>query len=433
MVKIQQHLGKITWTIIDKLLFVAYGLVALVQFKYADQDEIGLYFLLMGIHTWLFIISDGFALQGIILYGAKGENRPKVNTMGLGLHAILTFGISVLIMLLRVPFSEVFGQPQLQRVALVLPIMTLITIPRAYCLKLLMRDLQMKQIFWMNLAWFSVRIMLTVYFIMNLAPGEFLTFKKLVLIDLGGMAAGSVAAILLTRGLLRFSRQGNISIKEYMSFGSRQAFVGALNNVVVQLDVFVVLMFFSTASVGVYGLAKSLFRAFQQAFDAVASLLYPGAVRLVAEDKMDDLKTLISKMLSFTVLPAMVVVLILEMGVSHWVITTFLPQKYWPAIGQFNVFALGAILMPFVILSPVLLALNAAPRLTKNVIIASIFGFTALVIVGYLQLETFIPLGILVYFAFLGFLNFAFVRKELNLPYSSLFRAVKDTRSFLKK
>jgi O-antigen/teichoic acid export membrane protein len=345
----------------------------------------------------------------------------------------VTLGLSLLTMLLRVPFSEVFSQPKLQMVGLVLPLLTLVTIPRAFCLKLLMRDLQMKQIFWMNFAWFAVRIAMTVYFIARLTQGEILTFKDLVIIDLSGMLAGSLAAIMLTKGLLHFGREGTISLKEFTSFGMRQAFVSSLNNAVLLLDVFAVQLFFSTAAVGVYGLAKNLFRAFQQAFDAVASLLYPGAVRLVAENKMDDLKALISKMLSFTLLPAAVVIIILEMGLSSWLIKTFLPPKYWPAIAQFNVFAFGAILMPFVILSAVLLALNAAPRLMKNAIIASIFGFLALAIVGYLQIEMLIPLGILVYFAFLGFLNFAFVKKELSLPISSLFRAVSDTRNFVKK
>jgi O-antigen/teichoic acid export membrane protein len=433
LVKIQQHLGKITWTVIDKLLFVAYGVVALVQYKFSSQDEMGLYTLLMAIHTWFFIVSDGLALQGVILYGAKGENRRKVNLIGLGLHVAVTLGLSLLTMLLRVPFSEIFSQPRLQTVGLILPLLTLVTIPRAFCLKLLMRDLQMKQIFWMNFVWFAVRIALTAYFIVRLQPGEILTFKNLVIIDLAGMAAGSLAAIALTKGLLHFGRDGAISFKEFIKFGLRQAFVSSLNNAVLLLDVFAVQLFFSTAAVGVYGLAKNLFRGFQQGFDAVASLLYPGAVRLVAENKTDDLKTLISKMLSFTLIPAAIVVIILELGLSKWLITTFLPPKYWPAIAQFNVFAFGAILMPFVILSAVLLALNAAPRLTKNAIIASIFGFLALAVVGYLQIEMLIPLGILVYFAFLGFLNFIFVKKELSLPTSVLFRAVSDTRNFFKK
>jgi len=405
----------------------------IVQYKFSTESEMGLYTLLMSLHTWIFIISDGLALQGVILYGAKGENRRKVNTMGLWLHVAVTLSLSLLVLLLRVPFSDVFDLPQLRLLALVLPIMTFVTIPRAFCLKLLMRDLQMKQIFWMNFVWFSVRIILTLYFIVNLQKGEILTLKNIVVIDVIGMAAGSLASILLSRGILEFGHEGSISFKEFISFGIRQAFVSGINNAVLLLDVFAIKLFFTIDTVGIYGLARFLFRIFQQAFDAVASLLYPGAVRLVSENKMEDLKTLISKMLSFTVLPALVVVAILEMGLSAWIITTFLPEKYWAAVGQFNVFAVGAILMPFVILSAVVLALNAAQRLMYNAIIASIFGFIALATVGFLQIEMLIPLGILVYFAFLGFLNFAFVKKALDLPVSSLFRAVSDTRNFLLK
>ena len=87
--KLTAHLGKITWSLADKVLYVAFGLVQFVQIAALPAEVYGVFTLLVALNTWIMIVSDGSALAGIIQYGVHPEERKRVNLMALIIHTIV--------------------------------------------------------------------------------------------------------------------------------------------------------------------------------------------------------------------------------------------------------------------------------------------------------------------------------------------------------
>ena len=62
--KLTAHLGKITWSLADKGLYVLYGFIQLLQIKALPAEVYGVFALLVGLNTWIMIVSDGSASAG---------------------------------------------------------------------------------------------------------------------------------------------------------------------------------------------------------------------------------------------------------------------------------------------------------------------------------------------------------------------------------
>lgn len=436
--RIQDYLGKITWTAVDKLLFILYGFVTIIQIKVTnDTAAYGLFTMLTALQTWIFIVSDGSALQGIIQFGMDKGNRPKVNTISGVLHISVVMGFSVLIALLHSVLATMFNEPRIAQVALWLPVYCLLTIPRSFCLKLLLRDLQMKQIFWVNFSWFGTMSVLTLWLIVNGSLSNPLTssidkFHLLSLIAFTGMLVSSVTAVVLSRGLLGFGMSGEITFKDIITFGLPQAGVSTTHNIVRQLDGFLLLYFFHDAgAVGVYNAAKTLYRVFETAMDAISSLVYPGIIRLINQNKINELTILMSKAVSFTLVSAVAIVIILELGLTEYLVG-FIP-KFQGAVSQFNLMILSGLFLPFTLMGIVLMAYRKVLRL---LLITSCSAIVALCVYIYFGINgniLFFSLGITSYTICLAFLELLAIRNILPLNGQYFTRALPDIVQFFKK
>ncbi|MBX7154949.1 MAG: hypothetical protein U0Y96_15110 [Candidatus Kapaibacterium sp.] len=436
--RIQDYLGKITWTAVDKLLFILYGFVTIVQIKVTnDTAAYGLFTMLTALQTWIFIVSDGSALQGIIQFGMDKGNRPKVNTISGVLHISVVMGFSVLIALLHSVLATIFNEPRIAQVALWLPVYCLLTIPRSFCLKLLLRDLQMKQIFWVNFSWFGTMSGLTFWLIANGSLSNPLTssidkFHLLSLIAFTGMLVSSVTAVVLSRGLLGFGMRGEITFKDIITFGLPQAGVSTTHNIVRQLDGFLLLYFFHDAgAVGVYNAAKTLYRVFEQGVDAVGGLIYPLAIRLIGEKKYDRLTTTISKSISFLLIPSIFIVMILEAGATD-ILVSLLGAKFKNSSHAFNVLIIASLFLPVTILSSVIMAFNAVKTLLQQVCIAAIIGVSTYICVGSLGRIEYYALGTVMYIVSLAVQQFIYVSRKTGLTFPMIFRAIPDAYNYFR-
>ncbi len=427
MVRIQDHIAKISWTAADKALYLVYGFVNIMQNNALPPQELGLYTLCNALQTFIFAMSDGFVLQSIIIFGTDKELRGSINRFAITWHIIIVLGASALIFLLQLPFAWLLREPRLSAVAAYLPIFCLLGIPRTLCLKYLTRDVQARAIFTINVVWIGTMCLLTAWM---LTMHRLVTFEAMFTIAAVGMAASSLTALWITRRQLSFEGAKNMTQREFFHAGAYQGTASMLGNTVRQLDVTVLQFFFGTATVGVYQSAKTLFRFFDEGFSAITSLVYPATVRLVHEDRQTELVTMLSKMLSFSLVATLAVVLLTELSIAEYVISRLLSPKYAAAIGYFRLLAFAAPAMPFVALLPVLLAFGEMRRLLVFIIVAVVAGLTTLVGVGYLQLPTLAPLGFVIYTITLGVLVFSFVRSRLHFPLRLLWRAVPDTLDF---
>ncbi|CAN5564658.1 lipopolysaccharide biosynthesis protein [soil metagenome] len=423
--KLSQHLGKISWSLGDKALYVGYGLVQLLQIKALNPDVYGVFSLLVALNTWIMLVSDGSALQGVIQFGVQPEERRRVNSLGMVIHVTIVGMAALLIYLLQQPLSSAFHEPRFVVVAQMLPLYVALSTPRMFCLKILYRDMRMRDLFVTDVVWFGVRTSMTVW---ALQTDSLHTLGDIIRIDFVGMAASSIASILITRKDMIFGWEGTVRVWEYVRFGIPLALATALNSTPRQLDVFVIQAYFGAAAVGVYNPAKNLYRFFEQAFDAVFTLLYPASVRLYAQHREEDLQKLVTKAMSFTIIPVVVALVVLEFGGSS-LIVPLLGQKYAAAVGHFNVLILAALFMPFGLMASVITAMGHSTVVVRYSAVGLILSIATLVLVGVMGWEQWIALGLVVNTAVVGVLCVAYVRRHIHFPWSMMLRAFSDVRN----
>lgn len=434
--KLTAHLGKITWSLADKVLYVLYGFVQLWQVNQlvalqSDASnaslalmDLGAFSILVAVNTWIMIVSDGSALAGVIQFGVEVNERRRVNAMALLIHVVIvgvaTFGVY----LAGHPLAEMVGDYRLGRVADILPLYALVTIPRMFCLKLIYRDMRMKDLFVADAIWFGVRTALSWWFISN---GTLTSFDSLVMIDIVGMGASSLATIVLTRKELVFGWSGGISLGTYLRYGVPLAMATALNSAPRQLDNLAIGVFFGTGVAGAFTPAKNLYRVFEQAFDAVSTLLYPAAVRMYAQQRMEDMQVLITKAISVTLIPTIIAIIALELGLSS-IITVVLGPTYADAIAHFNVLILAGLGMPFLLMNSIIAAMGQSMAIVKYSALGLIAGACAFMFVVLMDQPLLVGVALVTNTLVMGVLSVAHVRREIHFPLRAVARVIDDVR-----
>ncbi len=395
-----------------------------------SPDEYGLFYLLINLHTWIFIISDGMGLQSIIQFGMNEDNQPKVNMLALILQISISISLALIVFFLRYPLSGLFTEPRFVHVGEWLPVFILLTLPRTYTIKLVVRDREYRNLFLIDLAFFGTMSLVTFYMIYSLKE---IQFHNMINMYLCGMTCSSLLGILLARKKLRFSIKGAIKLREIMKFTIPYGAYAMLHSVPRTLDIYIVQYFFPTSSTGIYQSAKTLYRFFEEILNTSYSLVYSPAVNLYERKDMKGLHDLMTKSTSFIFLTFTAMVLFFECGASQWLITTFLPVKWHLAVGQFNLMIIGAVAMSFMMLSVIITAVGRPKIVLLFVSISAILSVSTYFIVGVLGESSLIALGIIVYNFSFGLLSFFYVSKNLGYEIKQLFRAIGDSRNFIKK
>ncbi len=422
--KLTAHLGKISWSLADKGLYVVYGLIQLLQIKALPADVYGVFSLLVALNTWIMIVSDGSALAGIIQFGTTESERPRLNALAMSIHLVIVSLGALFIFLFQSPLTDLFHEPRFVTVATMLPVYCALTIPRMFCLKLIYREMRMRDLFVVDLVWFGVRTAMTFH---ALANDQLNTLDDIIRIDFAGMGASSIAALLFTRRDLVFGWKGLTTLGQYLRYGVPLALATALNSTPRQLDVLVIAAFFGVGVVGVYNPAKNLYRFFFFSFDAVVTLLYPAAVRMYAQQRTEDLQLLVTKAISATLLPTIIAIAVLEFGGSS-IIVWLLGDQYAQAAGHFNVLILAALGMPFAMMSSIIAAMGHSVMVVRFSAYGLVAGLLVLFSVSYAGLEWAIGLGLVVNTLVVGFFCTAYVRQSIHFPFRSLLRVVTDAR-----
>ncbi|MFN3780922.1 MAG: hypothetical protein ACK4SO_01960, partial [Candidatus Kapaibacteriota bacterium] len=56
--KLSDNIDKVAWSLLDKGLYVLYGFVVILQIRRIEPAELGLFSILIALHTWIFVIAD---------------------------------------------------------------------------------------------------------------------------------------------------------------------------------------------------------------------------------------------------------------------------------------------------------------------------------------------------------------------------------------
>ena len=428
--RVQDHIGLISWSLADKALFILYGFVLIVIMNYTVPAEFGLYSLLIGLHTWIFTISDSFSLQSLIQFGMNERNRGKVNLIALVSHLSLTLGISLLVFVLRYSLAGLFDESRILDIASFLPVLSLAFIPRTYSQKIIYRIQNMFYLFLTNLTFFGT--MAALIFI-KISSVKFLTFNDLAYIYLYGSMASSAVALVLIRKELIFTRTGDIGWRQVYNFSWKMTLANIMYSLPRQLDVFFVKIFFSLNEVGFYAAAKNIFRVFDEALGAVNGIIYPEAVKLLDKKNYKDFSLLATKSLSFLFVSFFFAVVILYFGLADIIFNWILPERFMQSLVFFKVILLAALFLPFQMLFLFIISKNRLNILLFYYLIGLLVFTITIVIIGYGGFLTYMPIALVSYYGVMSILVYLDSIKNLKLKLKDLFRSILDTKDFFIK
>lgn len=428
--QIQNHIGKISWTLANRSLYFLYFFVLLVQINALKPEEYGLFELLRNLNIWMLGLTDSLILQGLIQFGMKEEDRSKVNTITIISYSVILVSISILIYFFRESLSLIFNEPNLVYMAINLPLLTLFSIPRNYIIKLLWRDYLLSRVFFIDLIYFVSMTVLTFFYIFHYSN---LNFQLMVNILLTGTALSSILAIILAYKKLQFSFVGGFSLKQLFGYGTPLMLQGIFHSLPKYLDVFIVQYFFNTGTVGIYSLTKNLYRVFDDAISTVYGLIFPTTVKQFVQSNRDEIISIMTKSVSFTFILFLAIAIILQAGLSEFLITTFLPERYYATIIQFNIALIGAIFLPFLLFTAIITA-SGKPQINMIFsMISAIISIAGFIFVGIINNSDFIPIGIILYNLSMGILTYIYVKRIYGFPIKMIFRSINDSKEFLKR
>lgn len=286
----------------------------------------------------------------------------------------------------------------------------------------------MKGLFLTDLGFFGSMSVLTIYILISYKTFR---FEDMVNIYYVGMALSSLISLFLTRKNLIFGIKGDTKIKELLKFSFPMTLSTLGHSIPKNLDVVFLKLFFPSATIGVYGSAKTLFRLFDEANNAAYGLIYPAAVRQVEKNDMKALSDLMTKSVSFLLIIYAFAVLLLELGLSDFFIKLFFPEKYYFSISHFNILILSALFLPFVILSVIINAQGKPLIVFKFVFLSAVLFVIVTLLVGFSGSERLIPFGYLAYTMSLGILSYIYIKRHIGFKLVYLLRGFKDTKSFI--
>jgi O-antigen/teichoic acid export membrane protein len=428
---IKDNLDKITWSFLNRGIYLVWGIFNLVIIAFTSPTSYGLYFLITQIVTFLSSVSDSLSLQGIIQFSNEKKDRPKINLIAMGLQSIFLLIIPIILILFRYQFSELINEDSFVDIAFYLPIITLFFIPRTFAYKILARDLNYKTSFFIDVLNFGSMVLILSWFIFK--NGN-LSFENLIISYLiSAILSGTLSLFIILKSN-KFSFKGDFKIIKYLRFTVPWTIHSIFSASIKYLDVLVISFALYTEEsliiIAYYGSAKTLFKVFEQMSDGVSSLVYPSAIKHL-KDK-NKVKSIMTKSTSFVLVINLTIFLFLELGMADLIILNILPTKFHLALDYFKIMLIASLFIPFASLSMILTALNKIKNVVFISIIASISALLTIFIFSKTENLYLVSLGIVTYYGIIGILSLYFIKIYIGFPLLDLFRALPDTLNFYK-
>ncbi len=339
--KLAGNLDKIAWTIIDKALFVFFAVVVLkLIMSSISISDWGVFQQLIQIHTFIFVIIDGLALQSVIQYGQDKNTAPFVNTVSMVLILIISLFASLIAFVFQNQIAWLMGEDRYLIILNLLPLMIFAMIPRFMSIKFLYRDLNYRNLFVTNLSYFGVITLIVIYIKSNQFSNLSEVFDDKVIFDIDSLfniyfysaIVSSAVGYILTRHSWKFSLKKSITIRQILNFNTPIAFSSVLHSMPKLLDVLIIQFTLGKNSgadvVGIYSGAKMLMRGFEDLTSAIYGIIYPLSRKYIARGELENAKVLITKAISFMLLFFIFISLMLYTGLFDGIINSILPEKY---------------------------------------------------------------------------------------------------------
>ncbi|QQS65722.1 MAG: oligosaccharide flippase family protein [Chlorobiota bacterium] len=381
--------------------------------------------------TSIFMLTDGIALQAIVNFGMNESKKDQTLTITFIIHLIFVLFFAVLIYLSKGFLADLFNEPMYLKSFQMFPLLCSGFLTRTYFLRVSQINLKMNFIFWIDFAWvFSSTLMI-------LIGWKTLWIKsvdEMILIAIISPFISSIVGLILTRKNLSFTTKIDKNyFKEILKFGFSQCINSGTTALQTQGDAILLKIFYSSSVVGNYDIAKKLFRLFEALREAGSLTIYPAVARLFQEKRISELRVLIEKMMCFTSIGLIPLVLFSLFGPVDFILGLIYKGNYPLAPNIFRTLSIAAFFMPLTMNIYVLLGMGASKNLLKlnaTSVLTSVF-FGIILVPKFGAIGT--AITVVISYALIGFASTRIVYNQIGFSVKSTFLRWKDASTFVMK
>lgn len=428
--KLSEHIGKAAWSVADKALLVIMGVTYMLPQKTIGAQGWGVFIIVNTFLTSIFLLTDGLALQAIVNFGIDESKRKQTLTIAAIIHIFFVMGIATLIFFLRFFLAESLNEPLYIRSFSYFPILCLGFLARNFFMRVSQISINTKNIFIIDFAWVATS---TTLILIGWKTGKLVDVDDMILISIISPFVSSVIGFMLVYRELKFTiKFDKTYFYEIVKFGFSQFANSATTALQTQGDSLLLKIFYSSAIVGNYDIAKKLFRLLEALREAGSLTIYPAVARLYQGKRFPELRVVIEKMMAFSFIGFLPIVIFSFFGPIDYILNLIYKGNYRLAPDLFRILSLSGLFMPLAMNLYVLLGIGAS----KNLLKLNIFCVVSTILCGFLLVPKFAATGtaytVLINYFLLGVISTFIVHKEIGFSISGTLNRWKDISRFLQ-
>lgn len=430
--RLSSHLDKGFWTLADKAILAAYGIVfMLLVIRILPEQEYGNFVLLQNAFLILSHLGVSLGMAPYVKHYHDSPNRLPLQSNALLLFVLFFLFMLILLWPLRVALGALFNSPDFVALFYFLPLLIAASFIKQFTNEVFRASYQIKAIFLTDatLVLTNVTIVGVLIYTKRLDSA----YDMLLAMTLG-YAAASLTGLALARRQLDFGfRLDGQLMRRMFDFGKYTMGSGASSIVYERADNFVIAAYLDPAAVALFNAARNFLRVFDFYRQGLSLIAFPAFARLHAERRTQDLRGLYEKGIFFSNLLLIPVVLALILG-ADFLFEVLLANRYptgaqllrwfallglfvsWHSIGEGLLFGIGESKYPFWTRM-----LATITSLALNIALVKRFGVAGAVC------------ATLVSFALLAIISTYFVRRQVKFTLPGILKRWHDAANFIRK
>jgi O-antigen/teichoic acid export membrane protein len=346
-VKLTEHLGNGIWAMVDKSLPMLYGAAFLLVAKQMDAAEFGVWVefqLVWMVLTWL---GDNFILQPMVKLASEDKKEmPALFSASFILYSVFLIICSAIVWAGGDLWRVLLHSDELPWLMRWMSAMLIANFLRNLTTRILQVDYEIVKIFWLDVIYYGVVIGVIMWYAFHNEMHEPI---KMVYANIWGAVCSSILGAILAWKKLYVRRSHRGSYSKIYKLGIYQGGTGGLLAVQTQMDGILVGLIRTPTEAAVYQVAKTFYRAFEAIRDGAGLIILPMASRFYAEKDQHSLVAMCEKIIFFLLLIILPAVIILIAG-GQLLFDLIYHGKYDSSVIVFQIFTVGALALPFMII-----------------------------------------------------------------------------------
>lgn len=426
---LRPHLKKGIWALFDKGLTGIYGFAFIYSvMSKLPREEYGVYSIIFAFTSMALLFNKGFILYPMTKYEAEGGSKPKLLGTTL-IVSFVTLSIFALAIFLFAPLgNRIFNTEELTPLLRLVPLLIASFFFRDFTLSYLQAHRRIKALSIVDAIYF---LGLAVTFVILSLTGVLKSAMTAAWLHIAFASLSSAACYLVVRKDIkidfRFSRE---EFKRLGRFGRYSLSMGLGELIFYQVDLLLLGRFFDPVAVAMYQSAKLLFRFYSLLSQSLNLLIFPGTSKLHHQQRLDDIRSMYSKVIAYYWSLMLVLNIVLFAGAGMIMKIVSYPES----ANIFRIFLVFSFFEPLYTVSMSVLYGMGKPKLAFKPLIFAIPLYIGL---NLLLIPSFHGYGAALAFninnLFLGISYLYILKKEIGVRTADIFNHIREYPSLIRK